>query len=121
MSAPMASGFSDPCLRMWRAIAFWLRLVLPALAVMVTVPVEAFDVTPLPGLVRLAEPVPARTLAVPAPAARTLAVPAPAARTEVKVTRIYRRADFGTEPYSPDARHVADWVVDSSDNRGLSF
>lgn len=32
-----------------------------------------------------------------------------------------RFADFGTESPSPDARHVADWVADSSDNAGGEF
>jgi hypothetical protein len=32
-----------------------------------------------------------------------------------------RRADFGREPASHDARHIADWVVDSADNRGMPF
>lgn len=32
-----------------------------------------------------------------------------------------KRADFAREPASRDARHIADWVVDSGDNRGLPF
>jgi hypothetical protein len=32
-----------------------------------------------------------------------------------------RRVNFGQERASPDARHVADWVVDARDNRGLPF
>jgi hypothetical protein len=31
------------------------------------------------------------------------------------------RADFGRESPSPDARHIADWVVDSGDHRGMPF
>ena len=31
------------------------------------------------------------------------------------------RAIFAGEPASRDARHIADWVVDSGDNRGLPF
>ncbi len=31
------------------------------------------------------------------------------------------RADFAREHASRDARHIADWVVDSGDNRGLPF
>jgi hypothetical protein len=31
------------------------------------------------------------------------------------------RAIFAGEPASPDVRHIADWVVDSGDNRGLPF
>ena len=32
-----------------------------------------------------------------------------------------RKANFGQERASPDARHVADWVIDARDNRGLPF
>ncbi len=32
-----------------------------------------------------------------------------------------RRADFAKEHASPETRHVADWVVDSGDNKGLPF
>ena len=32
-----------------------------------------------------------------------------------------RRADFEGESVSPDVRHVADWVVDSGDNRNMPF
>jgi hypothetical protein len=32
-----------------------------------------------------------------------------------------KRADFEREPASQEARYVADWVVDSGDNRGMSF
>jgi hypothetical protein len=32
-----------------------------------------------------------------------------------------KRADFGQERASLDTRHVANWVVDSGDNRGLPF
>ncbi len=32
-----------------------------------------------------------------------------------------KRADFAREPASRDVRHIADWVVDSGDNRGLPF
>lgn len=32
-----------------------------------------------------------------------------------------RKANFGQQVASPDARHVADWVVDARDNRGLPF
>ncbi|MEO6032736.1 MAG: hypothetical protein ABIP61_12685 [Burkholderiaceae bacterium] len=37
------------------------------------------------------------------------------------VTRPPRFADFGSETPSPDARHVANWVADSSDNANASF
>ena len=32
-----------------------------------------------------------------------------------------KRVNFKQESASPDARHVADWVVDSGDNRGMPF
>lgn len=32
-----------------------------------------------------------------------------------------RRANFGREPASPEALHVADWVVDSGDNQDMPF
>jgi hypothetical protein len=32
-----------------------------------------------------------------------------------------RRANFGREPASSEALHVADWVVDSGDNQGMPF
>lgn len=32
-----------------------------------------------------------------------------------------QRADFGGEPASPDARHIADWAVHSRDSGGLPF
>ncbi len=35
--------------------------------------------------------------------------------------RSARRAQFGREKASGEARHVADWVVDAGDNRGLPF
>jgi hypothetical protein len=33
----------------------------------------------------------------------------------------FARADFGHEPASAQARHIADWVVDSADSHGLPF
>ncbi len=32
-----------------------------------------------------------------------------------------KRADFGREQASPDVRHIAHWITDSSDNRNLPF
>ena len=32
-----------------------------------------------------------------------------------------KRANFGLEPVSHEARQIADWVVDSEDNRGMPF
>lgn len=48
-------------------------------------------------------------------------LPHPAAASDDEVVAIHRRADFGSERASPDARHVADWVVDSADNLDLPF
>lgn len=47
----------------------------------------------------------------------TLAV----ATTAAALGQPVRRANFGQEPASPDAHHVADWIVDARDNRGLPF
>ena len=49
-----------------------------------------------------------------APTAAVMAAPA-ALRAPV------RKANFGQEHASSDARHVADWVIDARDNRGLPF
>lgn len=46
---------------------------------------------------------------------QSASVPLPGAAASVK------RADFGRERASGAARHVADWVVDSGDSRGLPF
>lgn len=32
-----------------------------------------------------------------------------------------RRAHFGQERTSPEASHIAAWIVDSGDNQGLPF
>jgi hypothetical protein len=51
----------------------------------------------------------------PAPAVETAAPPSPPPAA-------IRRADFGWESgVSPDARQIADWIVDAGDNRGLPF
>ena len=54
------------------------------------------------------------SLPAPADAPDLSATPAPAERHGL-------RADFGRERASPDARRIADWIVDSTDNRGLPF
>lgn len=41
-------------------------------------------------------------------------------RSAVATERV-RRADFGTEAASAEARQVADWVVDSGDNQAMPF
>jgi hypothetical protein len=48
-------------------------------------------------------------------------LPHPAAASGDHVAATGRRADFGSERMSPDARHIADWIVASADNRGLPF
>jgi len=47
----------------------------------------------------------------------------PAAAADAAAQAAYRpqRADFGRARASPEARHVADWVVHSGDNQGMSF
>jgi hypothetical protein len=48
--------------------------------------------------------------------------PAPSAlRTNSEVAGSLKRADFAREPASRDVRHIADWIVDSTDNLGLPF
>lgn len=51
-----------------------------------------------------------------APHATSTATAAPA-----DLSTPFRKANFGQELASQDARHVADWVVDARDNRGLPF
>ncbi|WP_309680255.1 L,D-transpeptidase [Polaromonas sp.] len=46
---------------------------------------------------------------------------APAGANAVQPRAEPRFADFAGEEASPESRHVADWVVDSGDNRQLSF
>jgi hypothetical protein len=54
--------------------------------------------------------------AAPHAAPIVVATAAPAAPSQP-----VRRANFGQERASQDARHVADWIVDARDNRGLPF
>lgn len=44
-----------------------------------------------------------------------------AATTTTALSQSVRKANFGQERASPDARHVADWVIDARDNHGLPF
>ncbi|HUP94720.1 MAG TPA: hypothetical protein VM164_07420 [Burkholderiales bacterium] len=37
------------------------------------------------------------------------------------ITKGIKRADFASEQPSRDVRHIADWVVDSGDNKGLPY
>ena len=48
-------------------------------------------------------------------------LPHPAAALADEVAAIHVRADFGSERASPDARQIADWIVDAADNGGLPF
>jgi hypothetical protein len=41
--------------------------------------------------------------------------------TEARAAGSHHRAYFGREQASRDARHIADWIVDSADNQGLPF
>ena len=50
-----------------------------------------------------------------------LSQPALAVADQVALVEIPSRANFGRELTSPQARHVADWVVHSGDNRGMPF
>ena len=59
---------------------------------------------------------PSRSLAAHEAAAALLTI-----ETQPAVAHYPKRASFEQEHKSRDARHVADWVVDSSDNRGMPF
>lgn len=60
--------------------------------------------------------------AAPVPALPVVATPVPAAPVAAPaVASEPKRADFLNESFSKDARHVADWVVDSGDNKNLPF
>ncbi len=49
-------------------------------------------------------------------------VPAPVVKTSPPVAAVgIKRAVFAREPSSRDVRHIADWVMDSGDNKGLPF
>jgi hypothetical protein len=62
--------------------------------------------------------VPAAKAASPAPLNR----PAQSLKeTHSDVAADHHHAYFGNERASRDARHIADWVVDSADNRGMPF
>ncbi|MDB5869329.1 MAG: hypothetical protein JWP96_1661 [Polaromonas sp.] len=52
-----------------------------------------------------------------------LASPEGATAPELQAVRaaLPKRANFGQEPASPESRNIADWIVDSGDNRRLPF
>lgn len=47
--------------------------------------------------------------------------PAAPARTPQPDAATGKRAEFAREPASVDVRHIADWAMDSGDNKGLPF
>lgn len=60
----------------------------------------------------------------PAPQGRRPAAPVAAsaiAAASARAPPLVRLADAGTEPISPDARHLADWVADTGDNADTAF
>jgi hypothetical protein len=62
--------------------------------------------------------------ASPLPASGPLSAPQGAptqSATEAQPARRHHRADFRRERASREARQIADWIVDSADNRGLPF
>lgn len=79
------------------------------------------------GIVLFPQHVAAAENAVPLPTASgsvsaPRSAPEPSAiRTKSEIAGSLKRADFARERASRDARHVADWVVDSGDNRGMPF
>ena len=52
---------------------------------------------------------------------RSLSAHEVASDKQPKAAPYPKRANFQREHKSPDAQHVADWVVDSGDNRGMPF
>jgi hypothetical protein len=60
-------------------------------------------------------------LVLPPMAASRLNAPAPAAVAQTAPAHIPRDADFGDEPASPEAHHIAQWVAQSGDNKNMHF
>ncbi len=88
----------------------------------------AFLITPQFSAEQLVRPVPVakpaeKPTAKPAdkPADGVLAVTATPVTPIPPIPPIPRFADFGSEKASADARHIADWVVDSRDNARMDF
>ena len=81
---------------------------------------QAGDATmQLPSMVQVIEVRPARDhVAAPSEPAPLIL---PAVKPHAPVVHVPGRANFAAETPSADARHVADWVMDSGDNGGLSF
>ena len=57
----------------------------------------------------------------PSLSAREVTATASTVETQPLVAPGAKRANFGREPKSPDTRRVADWIVNSGDNRGMPF
>lgn len=73
----------------------------------------------LPSLVHVVEVRPAREHTAP-PSGSVPAGPL-TVKPHAPAVHVPRRANFAAETPSADARHVADWAVDSGDNGGLNF
>ena len=85
-----------------------------------TSPALAGDATmQLPSLVQVIEVRAAREYVAP-PLVGVSASPL-AGKPRALAVHVPKRANFATETPSADARHVADWAVDSGDNGGLNF
>lgn len=61
------------------------------------------------------------TLSRPSSAHEGAAVPSTMMETQPLMAHRFKRADFKRERASSEAQHVADWVVDSGDNRSMPF
>ncbi len=114
------TGRPQPALRAWSGVS----VAVPGLCLAMLLACQAFspafaasDTAQLPSMIRLTEvPSTREIIVIQAPAkARAPAVPV------VPAIHRIRRADFGGEHASADARHVADWVADSGDNGGRLF
>ena len=60
-------------------------------------------------------------LSLPLSAHEGAAAPSTIDEKQPVVAHRPKRANFEREPASHEARHIADWVVDSGDNRGMPF
>jgi hypothetical protein len=81
-------------------------------------PIFAPSTSPRPAAI---EDTRARTAAEDGPGRTAIEETAPPAATGKARPRIYRHAGFSGEHASTDARGIANWVVDSGDNRGRPF
>jgi hypothetical protein len=116
-------GHAEPSLRIREGasvIGAGLCLVLLFVSHALRPAFAAADNTQLPSLFRVIEvPSTREIVAIPPPVkSRTEALPVVPV---VQVVHRTKRANFGGEHASADARHVADWVVDSRDNGRRPF